>query len=364
MSSEFDKPLASPRRGRLAFLRTKQAIAVLTVLVIGSIVLIALGATHVLSPQTHHSISNDNSIGDSLGSSGRNNGDSGNGNNVGSGSNGSNGDGGGLGDESTHGSGHTNSTSGGGHEGSTDDSDDNKGPPKKKPSTWQPDNSSSIADGTPLRIMCLGASIVKGETSPDSNGFRKTLRAELADIGASINMVGSQRYGDMPDNDFEAYGGFKVSQIHERSKPSVSKLRPNIFVINVGTNNVLQRKELNVAGKDMEAFIDDLLEASPRSTVVLSTLLTNTVPNREPLILDLNRQFREVFKKYDDKPVVLAEQHPSEGLPGVPQVADIGPDGSHPLESGYEIMGSSPSRSDQRSRQEGIFTLAREWGTI
>ncbi|KAI1752705.1 SGNH hydrolase-type esterase domain-containing protein [Xylaria castorea] len=376
MTSEFEKPVPASRRGRLAFLKKKRAIALLTILVIGSVVVIALGATHVLTPQSHNSVTNHNAKGGSVPSR---NGDSNNGSGAGSADGDTGGDTGGdtpdrnggsggnsTGDNSnsTSGSGNGNNTNGdsngsprGGSNGNDDDdnSGDNKGGATKSPGTWRPDNSSSIADGTPLRIMCLGASIVKGETSPDSNGFRKTLRAELTGLGAPINMVGSQRYGDMPDNDFEAYGGNRVSQIHEHATHIVPEELPNVFIINDGTNNVLQRKDVDVAGKDMEAFIDYLLSASPRSTVVLSTLLTNRVPGCEPLILDINRQFREVFKKYDGKPVVLAELHPSEGLPGRPQLEDIGPDGSHPLEQGYQIMGHLFAEAVKEADEKGYL---------
>lgn len=222
-----------------------------------------------------------------------------------------------------------------------DNSDKNGGSGATKPSNWKPTNSTTIANGVPLRIMCLGASIIRGELSSDANGFRKTLRGDLAGLGAPINMVGSQRNGDMPDNDFEAYGGNRVKQIHDHATKVVPEEQPNVFVINVGTNNVLQRRDVEVAGEHMEAFIDYLLRASPRSTVVLSTLLTNTVPNREPLILDINDQFRTLFaSKYaGKKAVVLAELHPSEGLPGRPTTDDISSDGSHPTDNGYEIMG-------------------------
>ncbi|KAI0409828.1 SGNH hydrolase-type esterase domain-containing protein [Xylaria palmicola] len=337
MSSEFEKPVVSPRRSRFAFLRTKRAIIALTILVIASAVLIALGAAHILTPShSHTSISNSNSIGDSLGGGNNDsNSDSNSGGN--SGSNDASGDGNDEDDSDDD-----------------DNDDDNKGTTQKSGS-WRPSNSSSIADGTPLRIMCLGASIVRGETSPDNNGFRKPLREELAGLGVPVNMVGSQRYGDMPDNDHEAYGGKKVAQIHDYATRVVPGMRPNVFVINVGTNNVLQRVDIDVAGEQMEAFIDYLLGGSPRATVILSTLLTNTVPDREPLILDINQQFRNVFKKYARKPVVLAELHPSEGVPGVPQIEDIGPDGSHPTEEGYQIMGHLLAEAVKEADEKGYL---------
>ncbi|KAI0521494.1 SGNH hydrolase-type esterase domain-containing protein [Xylaria bambusicola] len=370
MSSILDKPVPVKGKSRFAFLKTKRAIVVLTLLVVVSVVLIALGATHEFTP--HHdeqSVSNPDSLGDNLGTSdGSSN--AGNGTNSGDSGDSSSNNGGGIE------SGHNSTSSDGNHNGSNDNNDNNtssnntnntadgknddddkdEDSPTKNPSLWHPKNSSSIADGTPLRIMCLGASIVRGELSSDSNGFRNTLRGDLATLGAPINMVGSQRNGVMPDNDFEAYGGNRVKQIHDHAKAIVPKQKPNIFIINVGTNNVLQRRDVDVAGKHMEAFIDYLLSASPRSTVVLSTLLTNTVPNREPLILDINQQLRTLYSKYENNTaVVLAELHPSEGLAGRPQVEDISGDGSHPTDRGYEIMGHILADAVKEADEKGYL---------
>jgi lysophospholipase L1-like esterase len=166
----------------------------------------------------------------------------------------------------------------------------------------------------------------------------------------------------MLDNDEEAYGGNRVSQTQVHAMKIVKQLRPNIFVINSGTNNVLQRRDVDVAGADMESLIDYLLEASPRSTVVMSTLLTNTVPDCEPMILDINAQFRTLFQKYENKSVVLAELHPSEGYSGRPTTEDIGPDGSHPTDQGYEIMGHILADAIKDADKKGYLRWPEENG--
>ncbi|KAH6645245.1 SGNH hydrolase-type esterase domain-containing protein [Truncatella angustata] len=191
--------------------------------------------------------------------------------------------------------------------------------------------------------MCLGASIVKGETSPGTVGFRKVLRDDLVGFGVDVNMVGSVQLGNMTDNDLEAYGGNRITQIHDHAKAIVPKTLPNVFVIQVGTNNILQNLDIDKAGEQMKDFIDYLVETAPRSFVILSTILTNTVGggSLEPSVLDINQQYRDLMPTFEAEgtPVVLAELHPSNGGDDVPQVADIGPDGSHPLVSGYEKMG-------------------------
>lgn len=199
----------------------------------------------------------------------------------------------------------------------------------------------SIANGTALRIMALGASITKGEQSAGTVGFRQLLRDELAAAGAPVNMVGSVRLGDFADNEVEAYGGILITKVHEYARKAVPKLQPNVFVINAGTNNALQTTAVATAGRDMGALVDYLLEASPRSFVVMSTLVTNTVPNCEPLILDMNQQFWDLMDAYEaaGKPVVMAEMHAGSGLPGRPTASDVGGDGTHPTDEGYRMMG-------------------------
>ncbi|KAI1769802.1 carbohydrate esterase family 3 protein [Hypoxylon cercidicola] len=304
---------------RLSFLRTKRAIITFSLLVVVSVVLIALGATHVLQSGASSSSSDSDTPQSSEQPS----------------------------EQPSDQSSNTNTTT----DGITTASGD-----------WKPANSSSIADGTPLRIMSLGASLVRGEFSTGDIGFRKTMRDELVALGVPVNMVGSQRFGDMLDNDLEAYGGNRVDQIHEHATHIVPQLQPNLFLIQVGTNNVLQNRDVDKAGEHMEAFIDYLLAASNRSTVIFSTCLTNTVPDCEPRILNINQQYRELIKKYASKPVLLAEMHPSEGFPDRPQVADIGPDGSHPTDFGYDLMGHIFTKSIQEADRKGYLRWPVENG--
>ncbi|KAI6089919.1 carbohydrate esterase family 3 protein [Hypoxylon rubiginosum] len=217
--------------------------------------------------------------------------------------------------------------------------------------------SATSSNDTPLRIMALGASIVKGETSPGYLGFRKPMRDELVGLGFPVNMVGSVRLGDFTDNDVEAYGGKKIKEMQEYAAKIVPQTLPNVFVINLGTNNLLQNKDVDKVGEQMETMINYLLTASNQSTVVLSTMLTNKVGDLEATVLDMNQQYRDIMKNFEaaGKPVVLAEMHPSEGGTDVPTVDDIGPDGSHPTVKGYEMMASIFVKAIQSAGGKGFL---------
>lgn len=197
-----------------------------------------------------------------------------------------------------------------------------------------------IADGIPFRVMFMGASITRGDMSTGNLGFRKPLRDKLVSAGNAVNLVGSQQLGNFKDNDLEAYPGNRIDQVHEHATHIIPETKPNLFILHVGTNDCLQKWDTGNLAARMGEFVDYLLATSPRATVIMSTLITNTVPDTEPCILDVDSQIRGVASAFkgEGKPIVLAEMHYSQGLPGRPQPSDISPDGTHPFDPGYAMM--------------------------
>ncbi|KAI0145048.1 carbohydrate esterase family 3 protein [Xylariaceae sp. FL1272] len=197
-----------------------------------------------------------------------------------------------------------------------------------------------LAGGLPLRVMFLGASVTRGDVSIGNLGFRAPLRDRLAALGNPINFVGSQRLGTFIDNDLEAYPGNRVDQIHAAAMKVVPDLKPNVFVLHVGSNDCLQKHDTANIGNRMNDLVNYLFYTSPRATVIMSTLLTNTVPSKEPCILDINTQIRKLASRLQrmGSPVILAEMHCEQGLFDRPIPADISPDGTHPFDHGYGLM--------------------------
>lgn len=197
-----------------------------------------------------------------------------------------------------------------------------------------------LAGGIPLRIMFLGASVTRGAMSIGNLGYRSPLRDQLAALGNPINTVGTQRVGAFIDNDVEAYPGARIDQIHVHAQKSVPGTKPNLFILHVGTNDCLQKHDTAHAGARLRDLVTYLLRASPRATVVLSSLLTNTVRGKEACIVEVNAQIRRLASalQREGKPVVLAEMHYEQGVPDRPVPADISADGTHPFDRGYGLM--------------------------
>ncbi|KAI1819300.1 carbohydrate esterase family 3 protein [Xylaria intraflava] len=211
-----------------------------------------------------------------------------------------------------------------------------KSKPFKRPGYELP-----VADGMPLRIMALGASTTRGDSPApgiDNNGFRRPLREKLTNIGNPVNFVGSQRLGNMTDNDIEAYPGVPTHRILFHAQKAVPSRKPNLFLINAGSNDCFQHLDIDNFFKRYDELVQYCLKASPRATIVISTILPTWDKrfNGREEVWRVNPQIRRLAKIYEEQglPVVLAELQGPDGV----QDENLAEDGMHPGTPGYEMM--------------------------
>ncbi|RWA13273.1 hypothetical protein EKO27_g1804 [Xylaria grammica] len=205
------------------------------------------------------------------------------------------------------------------------------------------DDDSPVAENIPLRLMFIGASITRGETSTGDRGYRKYIRETLMSYGNAVNCVGFNRFGDWDDNDVEGWGAYRIRTITKNAAQSIPALQPNLILTQVGTSDCFQEDDTGNIGQRMRLLADTMLEAEPRATVILSTLPTTPDPDYEQCILSANNQIRKVADDLvrENRTVALAEMHYNQGLPGRPRPEDIGPDKIHPTDEGYIMMGNA-----------------------
>lgn len=198
-----------------------------------------------------------------------------------------------------------------------------------------------LADGIPLRVMFLGASITRGEVSDGDRGYRKHIRDKLTSWGNPVNFVGFTRFGDWEDNDVEGYGAHRIRKIHLHAQQAVPALRPNLVLVQVGTSDCFQKDDIGYIITRMRDLANVIIDSAPEATVILSTLATTPHPQVEPCMLSANAQIRQVANDLirEKKKVALAEMHYDQGLPDRPKPEDIGPDRIHPTNEGYIMMG-------------------------
>lgn len=150
----------------------------------------------------------------------------------------------------------------------------------------------------------------------------------------------------MLDNDIEAYPGARTGQMHRHAMAVVPKTKPNLFLVNVGSNDCFQHKDIPNYYKRYYSFVDYLLTASPRSTVVMGTLLPSTETERFNGSADItvvNQQLKRLYQvlRKEGRPVVLADMNGPDGI----QDTDLAWDGMHPTSAAYVRMGQIMIRS-------------------
>ncbi|KAK8084218.1 carbohydrate esterase family 3 protein [Apiospora hydei] len=197
-----------------------------------------------------------------------------------------------------------------------------------------------LANGLPLRIMAIGASTTRGDEGFDNNGFRRPVRDYLTSIGNPVNFVGPHRVGNMTDNDIEAWPGARTEVMHHRAEHSLPFMKPNLVLANLGSNDCFQNFDIPNFYKRYYRFVEYVLEASPRATLIMGTLLPTTETKRfnaGARVVEVNKQLRRLYKIFqkEKRPVVLAEMMGPDGI----HPENLGPDLMHPNDAGYEMMG-------------------------
>ncbi|VUC32963.1 unnamed protein product [Clonostachys rosea] len=186
------------------------------------------------------------------------------------------------------------------------------------------------------KVMPLGASITWGKGSTLGNGYRRFLHGSLTDAGYTFTYVGSQTSGSMTNNQNEGFPGLRIGQVYnEHAKADVPKYKPDLYLINLGTNDAVQDFQVDTAGQRMEELIDFLWKTTPNAKVVLSTLIRSNNPTYDDRIVKINAQYRAlVAKREGNGKIFLAKMHDPNG----PAVADISDDKIHPNDEGFRKM--------------------------
>ncbi|PBP15648.1 hypothetical protein BUE80_DR013629 [Diplocarpon rosae] len=209
----------------------------------------------------------------------------------------------------------------------------------------------SIAGSMQLRILPLGASIVYGMTSPDGNGFRAALRNQLVADGNLVDMIGSVRSGTMLDNDVEGWPGYTIDQVATKASLSIP-LQPNLVLLNAGTNDCIQNLDITNAANRLGTLINTLFSSIPGVTVIASTLLPSV--NYDTRVQSVNSMIPAVVAalQAQGKKVLYVDFHSMSF-----STDDIGPDGTHPTEAGYQKMAAVWYRGIQNASAAGWITV-------
>jgi lysophospholipase L1-like esterase len=186
-----------------------------------------------------------------------------------------------------------------------------------------------------LRIMPLGDSITWGVGSSTTSSYRADLWNSITGAGYSLDFVGGERSGSLPDTDNEGHSGWKINDIAGIATNRLSTYRPNIVTLHLGTNDLNQNDNVSTAPDRLGALIDQILVAAPDTTVVVAQLVLSKNASLNALVQTYNTAVASVVatRKNAGKHVQLVSM-------SALTTADMSDD-LHPNDAGYKKMAAS-----------------------
>jgi hypothetical protein len=144
--------------------------------------------------------------------------------------------------------------------------------------------------GGPVRIMPLGDDLTDGFTI--NGGYRIDLFTLLASAPHTVDFVGS-RFNGVPglaDKQHEGHVGWKIADLTGGVIPWVRAYRPQIVLLLVGTNDMIQNDDPGGAPARLGTLIDLLKVELPESAIVVSSLPRNANGDVQARIQTFNAQ--------------------------------------------------------------------------
>lgn len=165
-----------------------------------------------------------------------------------------------------------------------------------------------------IRIMLLGDSITQGDR--ERNTYRRPLWQKLQEADFdTVNFVGSQTEnsdGPNPNPDFdldhEGHSGFRTDEILLQLDDWVESAQPDVVLIHLGTNDILQVQSAESTVDELGQVIDTLRDENPNVTIFLAQIIPTINNNDELLALNEQIPVLAAEKDLEDSPIIVVDQ--------------------------------------------------------
>ncbi|MFF7445864.1 MULTISPECIES: ricin-type beta-trefoil lectin domain protein [unclassified Streptomyces] len=205
----------------------------------------------------------------------------------------------------------------------------------------------SAAPTTPLRVMPLGDSITWGVGSSTGNGYRGALWNRLAADGHPLDFVGTVRGGSMSDPDNEGHSGYRIDQIAALTDASLTRYRPNVVTLHIGTNDLNGNYQPSTAADRLRSLVNQVTAAAPDATVLVASLVVSTSGSEERYRAAYNQATRQIVSDAQ-----AAGKHVGFVDMSSLTTADL-VDTLHPNDAGYQKMADAFHRGVQTADSAG-----------
>ena len=235
----------------------------------------------------------------------------------------------------------------------------------------------------PIKIMCIGDSITDGYGVAGS--YRKFLYHGLTQKGYKIDMVGSKGVSSSIyvnetsgenfeyDDENTGYSTFTIKSYNGRNgiyetlveTNCLSEKKPDIVILQIGTNNIIDNHDEDENKKDLESLIDYILENIPSTSTLFVTTIPDLDPNREEVYTwfanyrhsanwqtiypdkIVKMKVDEKLQEYNSDVTLIVNKRKESGqniraadvFNAITDVKTQLRDGVHPNDYGYKLMG-------------------------
>ncbi|XXH02567.1 hypothetical protein Hte_008944 [Hypoxylon texense] len=173
----------------------------------------------------------------------------------------------------------------------------------------------------------------------------------------SIYSKNQIEYGTLTEiQDVEATPGYVITQIHT-SAENCYAFKPNVVVINAGTNDCVKNIDTANAHTRLESMISDLwTNIGDETVIIISTILINGVASVNTCSATINDNYRSLVSslRADDKPIYLTD------FDNWMTIENIGSDGTHPTEDGYKRMAGAFYKTIAQADKDGVIKAPKD----
>ena len=196
--------------------------------------------------------------------------------------------------------------------------------------------------GCAVAVMPLGDSITHGYGSATMVGYRRPLSQSLAAAGYRLNFVGSRAAGAWLDfdRDNEGHPGVDALFLRDRVDDFLSRNRPDVILLHIGTNGLWKPAE--VVAADADQLLEAIYTHDSDTLVVLARIINRTGP---PELVARTTRYNELLQAIADRriaagdPLVVVdmERALTYTAPDSVTLVDMA-DRLHPNDAGYDKM--------------------------
>lgn len=163
------------------------------------------------------------------------------------------------------------------------------------------------------RIMLIGDGITSG-TRVMSNGYRRALYNMIKDGGHWFDFVGTMNTHTNPqdfDSDHEGHVNYRADQVLAGLSQWAGLYPPDVAVIHIGTNDLLQGQSVESTVQDVQLIIQTLRYHNPNIKIVLSHIIPTTDSWVNGLINKYNAQLNGISwsQNTGNSPIYIVSQH-------------------------------------------------------